>query len=297
MRAGNKPRREEFENRLTDHIESRYGAKRMSDEASYRQSMVEIGRRLYERGYIAASDGNISVRLPDGNRFLATPSGVCKGFLTPDMLVVVDDQGRKLNGQLAPSSELAMHTTIYRLRPDVKAVVHAHPPCATGFAAAGLALDTPLVSEVVLTLGCIPLAQYGTPTTPELAEAIAPYVRYYDAMLLANHGALTCGLDLENAYFKMETVEHFARIALVARMLGQEKPLSPEAVEKLFQIRRQAGITSPTPALCWGPEYCQVPQPDTSEKISLTRQELVEIIAETVDAVTQLLSPRAADSS
>jgi L-fuculose-phosphate aldolase len=264
----------------------------MMDEAAYRQAIVEIGRRLYERGYIAASDGNISVRLPDGNRFLATPTNVCKGYLTPDMMVLVDAQGRKLSGQLNPSSELAMHMTIYRLRPDIGAVVHAHPPCGTGFAAAGLALDTPLISEVVLSLGCIPLAEYGTPTTPELAEAIAPYVRHYDALLLANHGALTCGPDLENAYFKMETLEHFAKISLVARLLGQEKPLSPEAVEKLFQIRQQAGISSPTPTLCWGPEYShrQGLRADANEKITLTREELVQLIAEAVEAIARLLT-------
>jgi L-fuculose-phosphate aldolase len=264
----------------------------MGYESSYRQAIVEICRRLYDRGYIAASDGNVSVRLPDGNRIMATPSGVCKGYLTPDMMVVVDAQGNKLEGQLNPSSELAMHLIIYRLRPDVRGVVHAHPPCGTGFAAAGLALDTPLISEVVLTLGCIPLAQYGTPSTPELADAIAPYVPYYDALLLANHGALTCGPDLESAYFKMETLEHFAKIALVARLLGQEKPLPPEAVEKLFQIRQRAGISSPTPALCWGPEYSRAPHPqaDANEKITLTREELVQLIAEAVEAVTRLLT-------
>jgi L-fuculose-phosphate aldolase len=262
------------------------------DEASYRQAIVEIGRRLYNRGYIAASDGNISVRLPDGNRFMATPSGVCKGYLTSDMMVVVDAQGRKLAGRLNPSSELAMHMIIYRLRSDVGAVVHAHPPCGTGFAAAGLALDAPLISEVVLTLGCIPLAGYGTPSTSELAEAIAPYIPHYDALLLANHGALTCGPDLENAYFKMETLEHFAKICLVARLLGPEKPLSPEAVAKLFQIRQRAGITSPTPTLCWGPEYSRRPglQADANEKITLSREELVQLIAEAVEAVARLLT-------
>lgn len=265
------------------------------DEQALRQAIVETGRKLYERGYIAAADGNISARLSDGRRFLATPTGVCKGYLTPDMLAIVDAQGQKLQGQLHPSSELAMHMVIYQNRPDIHAVVHAHPPCGTGFAAAGTALTKPLISEVVLTLGCIPLAEYGTPTTMELAEAILPYVPHYDALLLANHGALTYGTDVQNAYFKMETLEHFARISLVARLVGEEKPLPPEAVEKLFHIREQAGISSPTSALC----QIQTPSSATQrhranadQQITLTRQQLVELIAESVEMALRLLVGR-----
>ncbi|MBI3948987.1 MAG: class II aldolase/adducin family protein [Acidobacteria bacterium] len=261
------------------------------DEQAMRQAIVEIGRRLYERGYIAAGDGNISVRLLDG-RVVATPTGVCKGYLTPDMMVIVDGQGRKVRGHLDPSSELAMHMVIYRLRPDVNAVVHAHPPCGTGFAAAGVALTKPLISEVVLTLGCIPLAEYGTPTTTELAQAITPYVPHYDALLLANHGALTCGSDLENAYFKMETLEHFARVSLVARLVGGEKPLAPDAVEKLFRIREQAGFTSPTPTLCQVQAPPLAKQPTGDEHITLTRQQLVELIAESVELFLRALAGR-----
>lgn len=265
------------------------------DEQAVRQAIVEIGRRLYARGYIAAADGNISVRLPDGRRFMATPTGICKGYLTPEMLVIMDAQGKKLQGQLDPSSELAMHMAIYQRRPDINAVVHAHPPCGTGFAAAGIALTKPLISEVVLSLGCIPLAEYGTPTTMELAQAIIPYIPHYDALLLANHGALTYGPDLENAYFKMETLEHFARISLVARLLGEEKPLPPEAVEKLFRIRQQAGLLSPTPALCQVPGPASAmprPQATADEKITLTRQQLVELIAETVESLLRVITGR-----
>lgn len=264
---------------------------KMNEQAA-RHMIVEVGRRLYERGYIAAADGNISVRLEGRRQLLATPTGVCKGFLKPEMLVIVDEEGRKLQGDLNPSSELAMHVTIYRLRPDVHAVVHAHPPVGTGFAASGIPLTKPLVSEVVLTLGCIPLAEYGTPTTEELAQAITPYVPHYDALLLANHGALTYGADLEDAYFKMETLEHFARIALVAHLLGQERPLPPEAVSKLFQIRQRAGRTSPTPSLC------QVPTPsgrategpaNANDRITLTRRQLVDLIAESIEATLAAL--------
>lgn len=265
------------------------------DEQALRQAIVETGRRLYERGYIAAADGNISARLPDGRRFMATPTGVCKGYLTPEMLIIVDEQGKKLQGPLEPSSELAMHLVIYRHRPDVNAVVHAHPPCGTGFAAAGIALMTPLISEVVLTLGCIPLAEYGTPSTMELAEAILPYVSHYDALLLANHGALTYGADTESAYFKMETLEHFARISLVARLVGEEKPLSPEAVEKLFRIREQAGLTWPTSTLCQIQAPSSAPQHNRAkadEQITLSRQQLVELIAETVESLLRVLAGR-----
>jgi L-fuculose-phosphate aldolase len=266
------------------------------DEKALRQAIVDIGRRLYERGYIAAGDGNISARLADGRGLLATPTGVCKGYLTPEMLVLVDNQGRKTQGQHDPSSELAMHMVVYNLRPDINAIVHAHPPVGTGFAAAGLALTTPLISEVVLTLGCIPLAEYGTPTTMELPQAIKPYVPYYDALLLANHGALTYGPDLEKAYFKMETLEHFARISLVARLVGQEKPLSPEAVEKLFQIRQQGGASSPSPALCQVPPPVPPTQNTSSnrdEHITLTRQQLVDLIAESVEVLLSVLAGRA----
>lgn len=268
------------------------------NEQDHRLAIVEIGRRLYARGYIVAGDGNVSARL--GERILATPTGVCKGFLTPDMLAVVDRDGKKLEGPLNPSSELAMHLEIYRQRPDVQAVVHAHPPCGTGFAAAGMALDSPLISEVVLTLGCIPLAAYGTPTTQELATAISPYVPHYDALLLANHGALTYGPDLDTAYFRMETLEHFARISLVARLLGREKPLAPEAVEKLFLIREQSGLGSPTAALCGispagplGTTHLPAAQHHgADEQITLTRKQLVELIAESVEIVARLLSGR-----
>jgi len=255
------------------------------EERDLREEIVEIGRRLYERGYIVASDGNISARMPESGRIVMTPTGVCKGFLTPEMLVIVDAEGRKLEGTLAPSSELAMHLEIYRQRPDVHAVVHAHPPCGTGFAAAGLSLDKPLVSEIVLTLGCIPLAGYGTPSTQELVAAIAPYVPHYNALLLANHGALTYGPDLETAYFRMETLEHFARITLVAKLLGQERLLPAEAVQKLFHIREQAGMGIPTAAPCG----TSGPAPSPNEVLTLTRQQLVQLIAETVEAVLRFL--------
>lgn len=187
---------------------------------------------LHERCYIAAGDGNLSIRLDDGS-VLTTPTGMCKGWLAPEDLVIVDMQGRKLAGERNASSEIAMHLLIYRLRSDVRAVCHAHPPTATGFAAAGMALNQALVSEVVLTLGSIPLAQYGTPGTPELTDALEPLVADHSAILMANHGVVTCADTLTKAYMHMETVEHFAKIALVAHQLGRVRPLDEEQVKKL----------------------------------------------------------------
>ncbi len=258
-------------------------------ESDLRNALVEMGRRLYAREYIVAGDGNLSARLPGTDEILATPTGVCKGFLTPDMLVRVGLDGRKIDGSHDPSSELAMHMVIYKLRPDVNAVVHAHPPCGTGFAAAGLPLDKAVLSEVVLTLGCIPIADYGTPTTQELADSVATYVPHFDALLLANHGALTYGPTIESAYFRMETLEHFARISLVARLLGGERPLDPAAVQKLFAIREQSGARSPTPAVCW-PDGHQAGTTNSDERITISRKDLVELIAESVELAARLLS-------
>jgi len=202
----------------------------MSIESSLRADIVEIGRRMYARGYTASNDGNISVRL-GADRLLMTPKSVCKGFMTPDMMCITDLDGKKLQGDRDPSSETLMHLEVYRQRPDVQAVVHAHPPTATGFAVAGIPLDRAVLAEVLTTLGSIPIAEYATPSTKELPEAVRKYIRAHDGMLLANHGALTVGGDLFGAYYKMETIEHFAKISLVARMLGRENLLSREEVD------------------------------------------------------------------
>src|SRR6266513_3367307 len=222
------------------------GAHRMSVESTLRADIVEIGRRMYARGYTASNDGNISVRMgPD--RLLMTPKSVCKGFMTPDMMCVTDLAGRKIQGDRDPSSEMLMHLEVYRQRPDVRAVVHAHPPTATGFAVAGIPLDRAVLAEVLTTLGSIPIAAYATPSTSELPEAVHKYIKAHDGMLLANHGALTVGGDLMSAYFKMETIEHFAKISLVARLLGRENLISREEVERLQGLRGTYGIQAPAP--------------------------------------------------
>jgi L-fuculose-phosphate aldolase len=220
-----------------------------------RADIVEVGRRLWVRGYVASNDGNISVRLgPD--RLLMTPASVSKGFMTPDMMVVTDLDGSLISGAPGrkPSSEALMHLVAYRQRPDIGAVVHAHPPLATGFAVAGIALDRAVLAEVVTTLGSIPIAEYGTPSTRELADTVAPYVKSHDGLLLANHGALALGRDLFGAYYKMETIEHFARISLTARLLGREHLLSRDEVMRLQDLRSTYGIAAPAP-------FCPDPAP------------------------------------
>lgn len=234
-----------------------------ASEAALRADIVEIGRRLYARGFVASNDGNISVRL-DASRVLMTPAGVSKGFMTPEMMVVTDFEGRVVGdaGGRRPSTEIQMHLVAYRERPDVQAVVHAHPPIATGFAVAGLALDRAVLAEVVTTLGSIPIAEYGTPSTRELPAAVAKYVKAHDGMLLANHGALAIGNDLFSAYYKMETIEHAAHITLVSRLLGREHLLSRDEVMRLQQLRGSYGIAAPAPIcaddVTGAGESCQV---------------------------------------
>jgi L-fuculose-phosphate aldolase len=215
-------------------------------EQQLRDGIVEVGRRLYARGYVASNDGNISVRLDDA-RILTTPKSVSKGFMTPGMMVVTDLAGKKISGERDPSSELLMHLEVYRNRPDVRAVVHAHPPLATGFAVAGIPLDRAVLAEVITTLGSIPIAEYGTPSTQELPDAVRRYIKAHDGLLLANHGALTVAHELFAAYYKMETIEHFAKISLVARMLGGERLLSQDEVMRLQGLRGMYGIAAPAP--------------------------------------------------
>jgi len=234
-------------------------------EEQLRADIVEAGRRLYARGFVASNDGNISARLDD-KRLLTTPKSVPKGFMTPDMMVIVGYDGEKLSGDRDASSELPMHLEIYRNRPDANAVVHAHPPLATGFAVAGIPLTRAVLAEVITTLGSIPIAAYGTPSTRELPDAVRKYIKAHDGMLLANHGAVTCGADVMAAYYKMETIEHFAKISLVARLLGREHLISREEVDRLQGLRGVYGIAAPAP-LCTDPgaataagdqAFCQV---------------------------------------
>jgi L-fuculose-phosphate aldolase len=208
----------------------------MPTERKHREEIVRYGRMLHERGFVAAMDGNLSVRLKS-DRILVTPTCLSKGSMRPADMVIVDMEGQRVSGHRNVTSEIGMHLLIYRMRPDVQAICHAHPPTATGFAAAGIALTEPLVCEVVMGLGCIPLARYGTPGTSELAQTLEPYVPSYDAILMSNHGVVAYGDTLEHAYMKMETVEHFAQIALVTHLLGRQQPLKQVEIEKLLHAR------------------------------------------------------------
>jgi len=218
-----------------------------------RNDIVEIGRRLWQRGFVASNDGNISVRV-GSDYLLMTPSNVSKGFMTPEMMVITDLDGKVVEAAPGrkPSSEALMHLVVYRERADINAVVHSHPPIATGFAVAGIALDRAVLAEVVTTLGGIPIADYATPSTQELAETVRPLIKSHDGVLLANHGAVALGKDLYSAYYKMETIEHFAQISLVARQLGREHLLSREEVDRLQGLRGRYGIAAPAP-ICADP--------------------------------------------
>ena len=215
----------------------------MSSDRGHRVAIVEFGALLHANGFVAATDGNLSVRLNE-KHILVTPTCISKGRMRPSDLVIVDMEGKRVAGKRRVSSEIGMHLLIYRLRPDVHGIVHAHPPTATGFAASGLDLNRPLVCEVVVGLGSIPLARYGTPGTPELTGALEPLIPNHDAILMANHGVVTFGASLESAYMKMETVEHFAKIALVTHLLGNAQPLGEKEVEKLNEVRHRYKTSS-----------------------------------------------------
>src|SRR5213075_2190266 len=209
------------------------------EEQTAKRDLLRICQLMYERSYVVSSDGNVSVQLDDG-RVLATPTMTCKGRMTEDLIAVTDLDGRSLNG-IRASSELAMHLLIYRERPDVKAVCHAHLPHGTAFAVAGLPIDQPILSEVILTLGCVPIAEYGTPSTEELTNAMRPLVKHHNALLMANHGAVAYGADLWQAFDRLETLEHTSNIAILSRALGGANDLPKDAIEKLINIREKAG--------------------------------------------------------
>jgi L-fuculose-phosphate aldolase len=212
-------------------------------EQEYREDIVRVCHSIYQKGWVAANDGNVSIRLGE-DRILCTPTAISKGAVEAADLIICDMAGNKVEGSRERTSEIAMHTTIYSLRADVSAVVHAHPPVATGFAAAGRALDKALLPEIVIHLGAVPLAAYGLPGTPELTDGMIPLVPSYDALLMENHGCVSYGADVWQGFYRMEMVEHFARITLVAELLGGARPLPRIEVEKLFNARARYNINS-----------------------------------------------------
>jgi L-fuculose-phosphate aldolase len=249
-------------------------------EEQHRRDICVVGRWLYERGHIVAGEGNLSIRL-DADRILTTPTCLNKGMMTPSDLVVMDMEGHHLQGDRKISSEAGMHLLFYQMRPDVQAVCHAHPPTATGFAAAGQGLDQALLPEVVVCLGKVPLVRYATPGTSDLSAVLEPYVPHYDALLLANHGAVTCGPDLLTAFYRMEIVEHFAKIMLSARLAGQPQLLSTREVAKLMAARARYHVTPPPGGGAELPETSDGRESPT-EEVTLTRSELDALVDEAV---------------
>jgi len=217
------------------------------NEQAIRIEMCEIGKRVYANGFVAANDGNFSVKI-GANEFLCTPTGVSKGYMTPEMICKVDAAGNILEGS-SPSSEIKMHLRIYNERPDVNAVVHAHPPYATSYAIVGQALTAPLMPEAVIFLGAVPVTAYGTPSTDEIPDNISKYLQNHDAVLLENHGALTYGDNLLNAYYKMESLEFYAKLMFISSQIGKPQELSEAQVEKLLDIRRKMGLSGRHPAI------------------------------------------------
>ena len=215
----------------------------MTSAYEIKKAICEVGRRIYMNGFVAANDGNISVKVGE-NEFYCTPHGVSKGFMTPDMIFKVDKTGKPLepNSKYEPSSEIKMHMKVYESRSDVFSVVHAHPPIATAHAVAGLSLDSYIMPEAVISLGPVPLTKYGTPSTMELADSVVEPLQTHDAVLLQNHGALTVGVDLMNAYYKMETLEYFAKVSYYAKQLGGVQELTCEQVEQLLEVRKKMGV-------------------------------------------------------
>src|SRR3954447_22900120 len=230
-------------------------------EREYREDICKIGELVFQKGWVAANYGNITIRL-DTDRILATPTGVCKGMMQPDDLIIVDMKGNKISGRLKGTSEIAMHTTVYGLRPDIRSVVHAHPPVATGYATAGRTLNLALLPEVIIGLGCVPLADYGLLGTDALTAPMLPLIPKYDALMMANHGAVCYGEDVFKAYFKMETMEHFARIQLVAELLGGPKVLPRDEVDKLLDSRTRYGVKAKSA----GEPGCPVALEDTGTR-------------------------------
>ena len=253
-----------------------------TSETQLRCDIVEVGRRLYARGLIGGHEGNVSVRLETS--ILITPAGVCKGFLTPDMIVRTDLEGHPTDGGHA-STETLMHTAVYRRRADVHAVVHAHPPTATGFAVAGIALDRPLIAEAVVTLGPVPVIPYGQPSTEELADNVGRAVCDAQALLMANHGALAVGDTLERAWERMETLEQLARVTLVTRLLGRDHLLPGAEVGRLEESRTRSGypppVCDPVPGGPAGPRAAR--GSGAGGAVTLSEAELVKLVTEAVE--------------
>ena len=243
----------------------------MKSPFEIKKEICEVGHKLWAKGFVAANDGNISVKISE-NEYYCTPTGVSKGDLTPDMIIKVDKDGKKLEGKLNPSSEIKMHMRVYRERPDVTAVVHAHPPVATAFTVADIDLDQYILPEAVLTIGNVPTCDYGTPSTMEIPDSLDPYIQQHDAFLLRNHGALTVGCNLQKAFFVMEEVEFNAVICKHAMDLGAVHEISNDQLKKLMDLRKKMNLPGRHPGIDYGEE----------ETCNCNNAELVELITKKV---------------
>jgi L-fuculose-phosphate aldolase len=206
-------------------------------ESAMRDFICDIGKRVWQRGMASANSGNISARF-DGEEIMITPTMVSKGFMRPEQILVMNLAGEVLRGEGYPTSETPMHLRLFRERPDIGGIVHAHPPVATSFAIAGKPLDLHLVPEAVIFLGEVPLVPFCMPGSEELAEAIVPYLDDYDAVLLENHGVLCWGSDVEQAYHRLETAEFSAQVTFTAQLLGGARELPEEPLENLLAVRK-----------------------------------------------------------
>jgi len=231
----------------------------MVSEFEIKKQICDIGRRMYERGFVAANDGNISFRLGK-DRFLCTPTNVSKGYLRPEMIAVVDGKGKQISGTIPRTSEILLHLEIYRELPEVNAVCHAHPPHATAFAIAGIRPPSCILPEVEVLLGHVPIAEYDTPGSQAFARTILPHLRNQaNTILLANHGAVACDKDLEQAYFHLETLDTYCRILLLSKQVGHVRQLPEDKMQELMEIKKKAGLTDPRLA---GGEFCALPGGD-----------------------------------
>ncbi len=255
-------------------------------EYTLREEMVRIGRLMYERGYVVANDGNLSARM-DENHVLCTPSGLCKGMMSPDQMIIVDMEGRKVgqataaNRDLVPTSEVFMHLEAYRQRPDVQAVVHAHPPTTVALSIAGISLANCMLPEVIVNVGLIPTTQYATPASLENVSAIRELIVGHDGIVLQRHGVLTVGRCLLEAYMRLEAIEQIAKITMILEQLGRGEPLPPAQVEKLLEQRRKMGLARPGEEV----EFCRIcgvcPVQNPSAQLARTGEELSESDANT----------------
>jgi L-fuculose-phosphate aldolase len=264
-------------------------------ESIHRNDIIEICKRIYSKGWVAANDGNVSIRLgPD--TVLCTPTGMSKGYLTAGQLIKVDMDGNKLEGELEPSSEVKMHIDVYKQRKDVNSVVHAHPPYATGFAVAGIALDKCVLPEVIFSIGSIPLTKYGTPSTSEIPDNVRKYLKDHSVFLLENHGALSVGPDVYKAYYRMESLELFAKISLIANQLGNVNVIDEGNVKKILDIRKQWGMDSIYPGCRVNGDFVKdgaapghadsdSTNNNSFENITMKKDELIELVTSVVNNI------------